>query len=90
MSPLDLLASVGAEPLTIIGSVLAVALGLTGAIVALIKLPADKSLASMAQAQGANEALVQTLEAIERERDYWRSRYEACAEGQKTQPKEET
>jgi hypothetical protein len=79
MSPLDLVAAIGAEPFTIIGSILAIALGLTGAVVAIIKIPADKSTASMVQAQGANEALAEALAAVERERDYWRDRYETCA-----------
>jgi hypothetical protein len=79
MNWLDVVAAIGTESFTIIGSILAVSLGLTGAIVALIKLPGDKSAASMAQAQGANEALVQSLAAVERERDYWRDRYEGCA-----------
>lgn len=56
--------------------VLAIATAVIGAIVAFLKIPTDRSTASMAQAQGANEALSEALEAVERERDYWRQRYE--------------
>lgn len=57
--------------------VLAIATAVVGAIVAFVKIPTDRSTASMAQAQGANEALSEALEAVERERDYWRQRYES-------------
>lgn len=52
--------------------------GLTGLLVAFAKLRPEKTSAAIAQAQGANEALVETLEAVERERDYWMKKYEAC------------
>ena len=75
---------VGAElvaggPLTEILLVVAGAGGLTGALVALVKLPGDKGTAAITQAQGANEVLQETLEAVERDRDYWKGRYEMCA-----------
>lgn len=53
--------------------------GLTGAIVALVKLRGDRDSAAVSQAHGANEALVAALTAVERERDYWRNRYEKVA-----------
>jgi hypothetical protein len=53
--------------------------GLLGALIAFAKLRPEKETAAMAQAQGANEVLRETLEVVERERDYWKRLYEACA-----------
>lgn len=50
--------------------------GLTGIVIAVAKLRGDTQTAALSQARGANEAMRETLEAIERERDYWRGRYE--------------
>jgi sugar (pentulose or hexulose) kinase len=50
--------------------------GLMGAIVALVKLRGDRDSVVVAQAHGANEAIIATLAGVERERDYWRKRYE--------------
>lgn len=49
--------------------------GITGMVIAVAKLRGDTQTAAVAQAQGANEALRETLEAIERDRDYWKRRY---------------
>lgn len=59
--------------------VLAGSSGVIGAIVALIKLSGDRGTAAVSQAQGANEVLQETLVAVERDRDYWRDRYQGCA-----------
>lgn len=53
--------------------------GVTGALIAFLKLPGDKTTAAVSQAQGANEILQATLDEVIRERDYWRDRYQACA-----------
>jgi hypothetical protein len=53
--------------------------GIMGAIVAFVKLSGDRTSASIAQAQGANEILKTTLEEVTRERDYWRKRALDCA-----------
>lgn len=54
--------------------------GLTGVIIAVAKLRGDTQSSAVMAAQGANEAMKETLEAIERERDYWRRRYDDCHE----------
>lgn len=53
--------------------------GIVGAIVAFIKLGPERESAAISQAQGANEVLQETLEAVERQRDYWRRLYEESA-----------
>jgi hypothetical protein len=55
--------------------------GIIGAIVAFIKLGPERESAAISQAQGANEVLQETLEAVERQRDYWQRLYEECARG---------
>lgn len=55
---------------------LAAITGVFGAIVAVVKLRGDTQTAAVSQAQGANEAMRETLEAVERDRDYWQRRYE--------------
>lgn len=52
--------------------------GGTGFIVALIKLRGDTGVQAVSQAQGAMETMETLLEGVERERDYWRERFEKC------------
>lgn len=71
-------AELGADPLTQLLLVLVGSTGGIGAIVAFVRLRGDKDTAAITQAQGANEVLQETLEAVERDRDYWKARYETC------------
>lgn len=65
----------GAAPIiiTLLGST-----GLIGAIVALLKLRPDVNSAAVSQAQGAMEVMQQLNQDMEKNRDYWRERYEQC------------
>jgi hypothetical protein len=44
----------------------------------------EKASAAMGQAQGANEVLKDTLDALERDRDYWKALYMECARARQT------
>ena len=72
------------DSFTIVLSALALFTAVLGALTAFVKLGGDRDSQAVSQAQGANDALMQTLEATERERDYWKRRYEVCA-AQQTQ-----
>jgi hypothetical protein len=52
--------------------------GVVGAIVTVVKLRGDTESAAVSQSQGASAALAEALEAVERERDYWKERFEKC------------
>jgi hypothetical protein len=52
--------------------------GLIGAVVGFLRLRPETATAAMAQAQGANEVLQETLAAVERDRDYWKRLYRDC------------
>lgn len=78
MASLAAATSGGASITTILLIIAGSSTGIVGAIVGLVKLGSDKGTAAIAQATGANEALEATLEAVERERDYWKRRYENC------------
>ena len=52
--------------------------GALGSFVAFVKLRGDTDSTAVSQAQGANEVLLETLQSVERERDYWHARYDAC------------
>lgn len=73
-----MLANVLSDSSAIFAIILAVSTAILGAIIAAVKIPTDRGTAAMAQAQGANEALSEALEAIERERDYWENRFRIC------------
>lgn len=52
--------------------------GLIAAVVALLKLRPDINSAAVIQAQGAMEIMQQLNDDMEKNRDYWRDRYEDC------------
>jgi hypothetical protein len=58
--------------------------GFIGALVGFAKLGSEKASAAMGQAQGANEVLKDTLDALERDRDYWKALYMECARARQT------
>jgi len=52
--------------------------GLIAAVVALLKLRPDINSAAVIQAQGAMEIMQQLNEDMEKNRNYWRDRYDEC------------
>lgn len=52
--------------------------GVLGALLGFFKLRGDKDTAAVTQAQGAMETMQDLNEALIKERDYWRTRFERC------------
>jgi len=52
--------------------------GFVGALLGLVKLRGETDSQAVSQAQGAMETMQELNDALERERDYWRDRFERC------------
>lgn len=61
-----------------VAAVLASAAAVLGALLGMVKLRGDTDSQAVSQAQGAMETMQDVNDALERERDYWRDRFDKC------------